>query len=83
MSQAAVTAARTTTVYMDLAPGDRLVIGEGVELLFGGKVDIDMMSKSGRAARMRITAPQDVKIERMEVVDSRSKHEMIRTTERG
>ena len=40
---------------MDLQPGDRLVLGDtGIE--------VELVHKSGRAARLRVAAPQTVSI---------------------
>lgn len=44
-------------VYMDLAPGDTISFGET-------GVQIEVVGKSGRMARLRITAPRDVEIDR-------------------
>jgi sRNA-binding carbon storage regulator CsrA len=63
-------------VYMDLQPGDSLSFGQT-------GVTVEVVAKSGRAARLCITLPREVRIEREHGVDVRSKHAMISATERG
>lgn len=49
--------ASTSRVHMDVAPGQRIRFGEtGVE--------IEVVHKTGRSARLLITTPRDVDIER-------------------
>jgi hypothetical protein len=43
-------------VLIDMRPGERLALG--------GDVSVELIHKSGRAARLRITAPRDVVIEK-------------------
>lgn len=44
-----------STLFLDLAPGDRLKVGG---------VNVELISKSGRMVRLRVQAPRDVRIER-------------------
>jgi sRNA-binding carbon storage regulator CsrA len=57
-----------STLIVDVRPGERLSISSGSE------VSIELVKKSGQLARLRVSAPRDVKIERQEVVESRCKH---------
>jgi sRNA-binding carbon storage regulator CsrA len=57
-----------STLIVDVRPGERLSISAGSE------VSIELVKKSGQLARLRVSAPRDVKIERQEVVESRCKH---------
>jgi len=47
---------RNSTLVIDLQPGQSLVMGDGV--------CVQLVHKSGRIARMRVTAPLDIKIEK-------------------
>lgn len=44
-------------LFIDLQPGQALVVGEG-------NVIVQLVHKTGRVARMRVTAPRDVKIDK-------------------
>lgn len=44
---------------IDVRPGEHL-------LLEGGRIIVELLDKSGKLARLRVTAPRDVKIEREE-----------------
>jgi hypothetical protein len=44
---------------VDVRPGEHL-------LLEGGRIIVELLDKSGKLARLRVTAPRDVKIEREE-----------------
>lgn len=50
-------ATRPTSVIIDLRAGERLA-------LHGGVVTVELMHKSGRMARLRVTAPREVLIEK-------------------
>ena len=47
-----------SSLTIDLVPGDRLLFSESASVV------IELVQKSGQRARLRITAPRDVKIER-------------------
>jgi sRNA-binding carbon storage regulator CsrA len=48
---------RVGRICMDLHPGERLLIGDtGVE--------VEVVHKSGKAARLRVVAPRDMRISR-------------------
>lgn len=63
-------------VFMDVRPGQVLEFA-------GTGVRIEVISKSGRASRLRITLPQEVRIERFAAEDSRTKHGTMPSTARG
>ena len=42
---------------IDVRPGEHL-------MLEGGRIVVELLDKSGKLARLRVTAPRDVKIER-------------------
>lgn len=44
---------------VDVRPGEHL-------LLEGGRIIVELLDKSGKLARLRVTAPRDVSIEREE-----------------
>lgn len=44
------------SITVDLRPGDRLVLGEAV---------VEFEHKSGRLARLRVSAPQQVPVQRL------------------
>lgn len=46
--------------------------GETLEISSGQKVSIELIQKSGQLARLRVTAPKDVRIEKSG--QSRTKH---------
>jgi sRNA-binding carbon storage regulator CsrA len=46
----------TSSLVIDVRPGERLVVD--------GAVTVELVQKSGQLARLRVTAPRDVKIER-------------------
>ncbi len=45
-----------STLFMDLQPGQTLVVG--------GDVSVQLVHKTGRVARVRVTAPRNVKIDK-------------------
>ena len=47
-----------SNLTIDVRPGDRLKISSGQE------VSIELIQKSGQLARLRVTAPREVKIEK-------------------
>ena len=55
-----------SSLTIDVHPGESLRFSSGAE------VSIELLHKSGQAARLRVTAPRDVKIEKGDVV--RTKH---------
>lgn len=55
-----------SNMTIDVRPGDRLKISSGQE------VSIELIQKSGQLARLRVTAPRDVRIEKEDGV--RTKH---------
>lgn len=57
---------QTSSLTIDVRPGESLKISSGSE------VSIELIQKSGQLARLRVTAPRDVKIEKG--CDSRAKH---------
>jgi sRNA-binding carbon storage regulator CsrA len=46
-----------SSLAIDLRPGEQLAIDDQ-------RIVVELLEKSGRLARLRITAPRDVKIER-------------------
>jgi sRNA-binding carbon storage regulator CsrA len=46
----------TSSLVIDVRPGESLDVG--------GSVRVDLLHKSGQLARLRITAPREVKIEK-------------------
>jgi len=48
-----------THMIVDVRPGERVALSGGVS--------VELVKKSGQLARLRITAPQDVKIEKKAV----------------
>lgn len=50
----------TSSLVIDVRPGERLVVAGGVT--------VELVQKSGQLARLRVTAPRDVKIERKQAV---------------
>ena len=51
--------ADVSQLTVDVRPGEHL-------LLEGGRIIVELLDKSGKLARLRVTAPRDVKIEREE-----------------
>lgn len=49
---------------IDVRPGQHL-------LLDGRRIIVELIEKSGRVAKLRVTAPRDVKIEREEAGEAR------------
>lgn len=49
----------TSSLVIDVRPGERLVVAS---------VTVELVQKSGQLARLRVTAPRDVKIERKQAV---------------
>lgn len=49
----------TTRTIWDIRPGEQL-------MLDGRRILVELVEKSGKLARLRVTAPRDVKIEREE-----------------
>lgn len=47
-------------MVIDLRPGEHV-------LLDGRKIAVELLQKSGKLARLQVTAPSDVKIERAQV----------------
>ena len=54
-------AASISRLTIDVRPGEQL-------LLDGKRIVVELLDKSGKLARLRVTAPRDVKIERDEVL---------------
>lgn len=50
---------------IDVRPGEHL-------LLEGGRIIVELLDKSGKLARLRVTAPRDVKIQREENTEPRA-----------
>lgn len=50
-------AAATSQLTIDVRPGEQL-------LLDGRRIMVELLDKSGKLARLRVTAPRDMKIER-------------------
>lgn len=53
--------ADVSQLTVDVRPGEHL-------LLEGGRIVVELLDKSGKLARLRVTAPRDVKIEREEAM---------------
>lgn len=51
--------AAVSQLTIDVRPGEHL-------LLDGRRIVVELLDKSGKLARLRVTAPRDVKIEREE-----------------
>lgn len=49
---------KPTSMIVDVRPGDRLD-------LQGGLVTVELVQKSGQLARLRVTAPREVKIKKI------------------
>ena len=49
---------KTRTIW-EVRPGERISLD-------GGRVLVDVLEKSGKVARLRVTAPREVKIQREE-----------------
>lgn len=47
-----------SSLMIDVRPGEKISISSGQE------VSIELVQKSGQLARLRVTAPKDVKIEK-------------------
>lgn len=75
MSAGATTPGRGR-VYMDLQPGERLAFGDS-------GIQVEVVAKSGRASRLCITLPREVRIVRDAADESRTKHGTVNATERG
>ena len=52
--------AERSNLIVDVRPGDRLTIAAGQD------ISVELVRKSGQLARLRVTAPKDVKIEKKE-----------------
>lgn len=52
-------------MVIDLRPGEHV-------LLDGRRIVVELLKKSGKLARLRVTAPSDVKIEREDIVQPRA-----------
>ena len=52
-------------LMIDVRPGEHV-------LLEGGRIVIELLEKSGKLARLRVTAPKDVKIAREEIDSPRA-----------
>lgn len=50
---------RPSQLTVDVRPGEHLLFDHG-------RIVVELVEKSGRLARLRVTAPRDVKIEREE-----------------
>ena len=59
----------TSSLTVDVRPGEAVRLSSGAE--------IELIQKSGQLARLRITAPREVRIERVE--RSRYKHGTVTT----
>lgn len=55
---------------IDVRPGEHL-------LLDGRRIVVELLEKSGKLARLRVTAPRDVKIEREDCDHPRAMHETM------
>lgn len=64
----------TTTLTLDVRPGEFI--------LLGGIVRVELVQKSGRAARLKVTAPHevDVKLKPLEHAEFRGKHGNVTTS---
>lgn len=60
--------ARPTSVIVDLRAGESLA-------LHGGVVTVELMHKSGRMARLRVTAPREVPIEKKSDAATAASHQ--------
>lgn len=71
--QAMQAAALESKIHMDVEPGEIVRFG-------GLGVEVQFVAKSGRCARLVVTTPREVAVERK---GARSKHAMIHSTDRG
>lgn len=55
------------TMTVDVRPGDRLELG--------GAVLVEMVAKSGKVARLRVTAPREIRVRKID-----NQHELAATT---
>lgn len=60
---------KTSQLSVDVRPGDLLFLGDGVV--------VELLDKSGKLARLRVTAPRDMKIQRTEGEMSRAMRDSI------
>jgi sRNA-binding carbon storage regulator CsrA len=51
--------AETSQLTVDVRPGEHLLLDQG-------RIVVELVEKSGRLARLRVTAPRDVEIKREE-----------------
>jgi sRNA-binding carbon storage regulator CsrA len=63
----------TTSLVVDMRPGDRLLLETGVS--------VELVQKSGRSARLRVLAPREVQIQKKlaDTIESRGKHGKLNT----
>lgn len=59
--------AEVSHLTIDVRPGEHL-------LLEGGRIVVELLEKSGKLARLRVTAPKNVKIVREECGQPRAMH---------
>lgn len=59
-----------TQLTIDVRPGEHL-------LLDGRRIVVELLDKSGKLARLRVTAPRDVIIEREESDQPRAMHDSM------
>lgn len=64
--------AEPSQLTIDVRPGEHL-------LLDGRRIVVELLAKSGKVAKLRVTAPRDVKIEREEANAARAMRDSIET----
>lgn len=64
----------STSLTLDVRPGEYLMVG--------GNVRVELVQKSGRAARLKVTAPPqiEVKLKPLDACEFRGKHGEIGTS---
>ncbi len=62
--------AGSSQLTIDVRPGEHL-------MLEGGRIVVELLDKSGKLARLRVTAPRDVSIKREEGISPRALRDEI------
>lgn len=61
-----------SSLLLDLRPGERLDLGEGVAL-------VEVLHKSGRVVRLRLTAPKEFRVRKIPTIERLKEHEDAET----
>ena len=61
-----------STLLLDVRPGERIDLGEGLAL-------IEVIHKSGRVGRLRLTAPREVRVRKSAMTEAHIKHDEVET----